>query len=300
MMRETNDTGKRNLGRLNIRRSKHPPPTSGLVIHGVFTLPSQIAALLPFTLLCGDLALASWIGLPQVCVCHTCNRELCGNTPRGTPMTNMGFLRALLAVGLFVLCATTVAQQPALAPQPANGKKDDTKKDTAKLFDSKDVKKDAGKVEGIVKKEEATQIKTFEMKDANITDLQQVLARFAPSKSGKPLLVVADPKTKVLFIRGTQADVEVAAKIIAQLEGEGKTPGPLEVIHLQYTPVDDAMRVLTALELNARVFPCPGHKALILAQGEASLDQVKAVVEKLENAKSQLPAKSRSPRPRRQ
>jgi hypothetical protein len=211
-------------------------------------------------------------------------------------MTNMGFLRALLAVGLFALCTATVAQQPALAPQPTSGKKDDPKKDAGKAVDSKDGKKDAGKVEGIVKKEEATQIKTFEMKDANIADLQQVLSRFAPSKSGKQLLVVADPKTKTLFIRGTPTDVEMAAKIIAQLEGDAKTDGPLHVIHLQYTPVDDAMRVLTALELNTRVFPCQSHKALILAQGEQNMDQVKTVVEKLETANK--PNTGKKPEPK--
>jgi hypothetical protein len=177
------------------------------------------------------------------------------------------FSRVLIAASLLAaLCATAGAQ-------PGGG----LKKDTAPG-----------------KKDDATsQLKTFTVKNANLAEVQQYLTKHftpAPSKpgaaavAGKPTILVAvEPKTKTIFVRGPAPDVDEAGKVIAQLDGMD-TKGPLNVIALQNVSVDEAMKVLTALDLARSVSPCPQSRLLILPQGDPTADEVKTVLVRLESA----------------
>jgi hypothetical protein len=171
------------------------------------------------------------------------------------------FARAWIAVGLFAaLCGAAGAQ-------PAGPKKD----------------------------EGSAQLKTFVVKNANLTEAQQYLVRYftpaapppkpgtAPAAPKPTILVAVEPKTKTLFVRGPAAEVETAGKIIAQLDGSDAR-GPLNVLVLQYAPVDEAMKVLTSLDLAKSVSPLPQSRLLILPQDDPTADEVKTVLVRLEAA----------------
>jgi hypothetical protein len=197
-----------------------------------------------------------------------------------------------LSIVAFALCATATAQPPGTKEQPA------------KTTDKKDeVKKDEGRKDA-PKPNDATQVKAFELKSANAGEVQQFLTRHftpptaavstkpgtpvPPPVAGKPSIQLAyDARTKVLFVRGSAADVETAGKMIAQLEGGAGAAGPLTVIHLRNTTADEVMKVLAALELNGKVHACPMSKALVLAPNDPNADQIKTVIERLDAAKAE-------------
>jgi hypothetical protein len=172
------------------------------------------------------------------------------------------FSRAFMAVGLLAALGAAASAQPTGVP-----KKDDA----------------------------AGQLKAYSVRNANPTEVQQILTRYftptpTPAKPGvapaaaKPTILVAvEPKTKTLFVRGPSADVEAAGKIIAQLDS-GDSKGPLRVLAVQHVPVEEAMRVLTALDLAKSVVPCPLSHLLILPQDDSSADEVQTVVNRLEAA----------------
>jgi hypothetical protein len=176
--------------------------------------------------------------------------------------------RALLAVGLCTaLCAVACAQPPG----------------------------------GAKKEEGGTQLKTFEVKNANLAEVQQYLTRhFTPAAStptSKPgpgttpapapaapaptIRVTVEPKLKALFVRGPAAEVDKAGQIVAVLDGT-TDKGPVHVIALQHVPAEDAMKSLTALNLAKGVTPLPQSRLLVLAQGDPVIEQVKLVIGGLE------------------
>jgi hypothetical protein len=180
------------------------------------------------------------------------------------------------------LCAVATSQPPGDKAQPV---KDETKKDTG------------------AKNGDATQVKAFDLKNANANEVQQFLTKhFTPTAvpvatkvgttapapvAGKPSIHLAyDTRTKALFVRGTAADVELAGKMIAQLDagpnGLSGTGHPLTVIYLRNTTADEVMKVLTALEIGGKVHSCPMSKALVLPQSDPNADQIKTVVERLD------------------
>jgi hypothetical protein len=171
------------------------------------------------------------------------------------------FARAWIAVGLFAaLCGTAGAQ-------PAGLKKDDG----------------------------SAQLKTFVVKNANLTEVQQFLTKYftpatptpkagtTPTPAKPTILVAAEPKSKTLFVRGPAAELEAAGKIIAQLDGSD-VKGPLNVIPLQDVSVDEAMKVLSSLDLAKSVSPLPQSRLLILPQDDPTADEVKTVLVRLEAA----------------
>jgi hypothetical protein len=163
------------------------------------------------------------------------------------------------------LCATAAGQPPTGDAKDQPSKKDDAKKDEAK-------------------RSSGTVVKAFELKSTNASEIQQFLVKYfaAPDggeKSGP--LVAADGKTRTVFVRGSAADVDTAGKIVAQLDG-GSADGPLQVIRLQSAAVDDVVRVLTALELGSRVYPLQLAGALVIPRNETNTDQIKAVIEKMD------------------
>jgi hypothetical protein len=172
------------------------------------------------------------------------------------------------AVLCATLCATAAGQPPTGNATDQPSKKDEAKKD--------DAKKDTGTV-----------VKSFELKSANAGEVQQFLVKYfaAPGGGEKPgLLAAADGKTRTVFVRGSAADVDTAGKIVAQLDG-GSADGPLLVIRLQNASVDEVMRVLTALELASRAHPFQLAGVLVITPGETNVDQIKAVIEKMDGTR---------------
>ena len=199
-------------------------------------------------------------------------------------MTTMGYVRRGGAVLGLLAAISTAAAQPQVGAAKKTAPTAVAKEDSgvvAKKDDATAAKKDEG------------QVKTFELKSGNPGEIQQFLAKHfaavaqaAASQKGPakaPVLIAYDARSKTLFVRGAAADVETAGKIIAQLEGGADAAnGPLYVIRLKNASVEETVRVLTALNLAARVYPCQASRMLILPKGDPDGEQVKAVVDKLD------------------
>lgn len=184
-------------------------------------------------------------------------------------------MRSIVAVAMSVVLGTlAMAQQPVTIAKTQPTKKEDAKKDDVKKVDSKDPAK------------ADTVVKTFELKNANPNEIQQFLSKHlaaAAAKHGRPpFLVAVDFKNKTVFVRGATADVETAGKVIAQIDGGSSKDGPLNVIVLQYTSIEEAMRILNSLELGGSVHACPASHVLVIPHSATNVDQIKAIVEKLE------------------
>jgi hypothetical protein len=57
------------------------------------------------------------------------------------------------------------------------------------------------------------------------------------------------------------------------------------VIQLRYATTAEAMKILTALDLGAKVHACPTAKLLIVPQNDPNVEQIKTVVERLDAGK---------------
>ncbi len=182
-----------------------------------------------------------------------------------------GFSKGLIGAGLFAFCAVAFAQQPPpVGSQPILGRE-----------------------------REGTQVKAFDVKTASAPEIQQLLVKlFAPqpgvgAKAGgkPPVLVALDPKHKTIFVRGTAADVEAAGKVVAQVDA-GEAKGPLTIIVLKNVGTQEVLQVLVPLQLSARVHPCPTSKVLVLDPSDPNADQIKAVVDRLEEENKPTPKKA--------
>ncbi len=190
------------------------------------------------------------------------------------------------------LGAATVAQPPAGAKGAADPAKDvkkgtppaspkDVKKDAPPVNPPKDVKKDVAPP----KPDLTVQVKAFDIKVLHPAQVEQALNKqFATAVASKvggpapaPVAVASDPRTRTVFVRGTAAEIEAAARLIAQIDAG-------VVLPLNGATVDEVMRVLTALELAAKVHADAQAKTITVFASDPNAEQIKLVVGRLSGA----------------
>ena len=228
----------------------------------------------------------------------------------------MMILRMRLMV-VFALLAALCAIAMAQPPQPPGGTKDQPAKKEPAIKKEEPAKKvEPAKKEELTKKEEPTkkvesvkkeeparkvepvkkddsQVRAFELKSANPSEVQQALQKYfaAPvaSKAGATAPaatahVAFDARTKTVFVRGTAAEIEAAGKMIAQLDGG-------HIIQLKNASVEDVMKVLTSLDIAGKVQSYPKAQLIIVPQNDSHFDQIKTVVEHLDAGNKTEPKK---------
>jgi hypothetical protein len=179
---------------------------------------------------------------------------------------------------------------------------DDSKKPLVRKIESKEAPK-------AVTPEEL-HVKSFALRHCEPAELRQALgqllqltatpgAGIAPTamRTGTPymgglqgarpgLSYVVDDRTRTLFVRGTQNEIDKVTGLVDVLDSEpGKTPpaqGGLHVIKLQHAKVDEVMQILNGLQLSNQVVALPKSNLLIVPDSLPSVKEIDRVIETLD------------------
>jgi type II secretory pathway component GspD/PulD (secretin) len=192
-------------------------------------------------------------------------------------------LRAALAAA--VALAALSARAPAQEKAPAKGPAAAAAKAPLK----------PGEVPGV--NPHALTVKSFELAHADPEEVRQTLtqmwvhvmaahgARPGPPGPAQPPRLAVDARTRTLFVRGNEKELEAVSELVAVLDGDPAKPGEgknARVVRLHHAKVGEVLQVLTGLGLAGQVLALPKSNTLILPHNEAEAREVRAVVEKLD------------------
>jgi type II secretory pathway component GspD/PulD (secretin) len=102
--------------------------------------------------------------------------------------------------------------------------------------------------------------------------------------AGGPRIAV-DGRTRTVFVRAPEKDLEAIGDLIAVLDadpGRGPEGKNGRVVHLRNTKVNEVLQVLTGLGLQGQVLALPRSNALLLTGPEADGKEVREVIDKLD------------------
>jgi hypothetical protein len=135
-------------------------------------------------------------------------------------------------------------------------------------------------------KKDGPQVKTITLNHADPDDVRQVLGLLGypasmtgtapqpapagtPGNGAKPRVVV-DGRTRTVFVRGADKDIEAISDVLAMLDAEPGKPVPevknLHLIPLRHAKVDEGLQLLTGLDLANGVVPLRKTNALLVTQ----------------------------------
>jgi hypothetical protein len=142
-------------------------------------------------------------------------------------------------------------------------------------------------------------LRTFQLTFADPDEVKQIVIQMGATLTGRSsprptpgvpalsptLRLAVDQRTRTLFVRGTEKELDAVADLVAVLDADPAKPAPegknARVIRLRYAKVPEVLQVLTGLNLQGQVVGLPRTNALLLT-GTDSEKEVRAVVEKLD------------------
>jgi hypothetical protein len=139
-------------------------------------------------------------------------------------------------------------------------------------------------------------LRTFQLTYADPEEVRGIVTQMGASLTARPgskptpgavttLRLAVDPRTKTLFVRGTEKELDAVADLVAILDADPSKPAAegksTRVIRLRHVQVGEVMQVLTGLNLQNQVIPLTRTKALLLT-GTDTEKEIRAVVEKLD------------------
>jgi hypothetical protein len=139
-----------------------------------------------------------------------------------------------------------------------------------------------------------TEVQAFKLNHADPTELQKMLtanwaalmaAHGQKAASAKAPALVVSERTRTLFARGSDKELEVLAKLIPALDdalgGKESASKDGRVLRLKSANVPEVIQVLTGLGLQGAVIGLPKANALFITN-DAQAKAVRLVVEKLD------------------
>jgi hypothetical protein len=142
-------------------------------------------------------------------------------------------------------------------------------------------------------------LRTFQLTYADPEEVKQIVTQLGASLAARPgskptppfpaasatLRLAVDQRTRTLFVRGTEKELDAVADLVAVLDADPAKPTPegknTRVIRLRYAKVAEVTQVLTGLNLQGQVVALPRTNALLLT-GTDSEKEIRAVIEKLD------------------
>jgi type II secretory pathway component GspD/PulD (secretin) len=139
----------------------------------------------------------------------------------------------------------------------------------------------------------ATHLKAFELTRADPEEVRQVLNQLVNTmsapKPGQPIVMGAvslrlavDPRTRTLFARGTDKELDTVSDLVAVLDGEpGKAPAEgksMRIVHLKHAKVQEVLGVLNNLGYQGQVIALPKANSLVLTQPEGEAKEIREVI----------------------
>lgn len=138
------------------------------------------------------------------------------------------------------------------------------------------------------------EVRTFDLSRAQPDTVRQAVTscwnqymqlRGQPASPMAPRLAI-DPRTQTLFARGTEKELEAIGELIGLLDAApGKASSEnknLQVIHLKHAKPNEVLQILNGLGLQNQVMVLPGSNTLLLPRQAQSMDEVQAVIEKVD------------------
>jgi hypothetical protein len=148
-------------------------------------------------------------------------------------------------------------------------------------------------------------LRTFQLTFADPEEVRQIVTQMGGNMAVRPgsrppipmvsptLRIAVDQRTRTLFVRGTEKELEAVADLVAILDADPAKPAPegksARVIRLRYAKVPEVTQVLTGLNLQGHVIALPRTNAMLLTGTDAE-KEVRAVIEKLD-VESRTPSK---------
>ncbi len=155
--------------------------------------------------------------------------------------------------------------------------------------------------------EPALQLKTFHLQHCDPMELRQALSQLLQPgipggmattavrtaaattilTNGRPgPHLVVDDRTRTLFVRGTNSDIEKITGLIEALDTEpGKSASgnsSLHVVRLQHCRAEEVMQTLTGLQLGAQVIVLQRSNVLVVPASSPILKDIDAVIATLD------------------
>jgi type II secretory pathway component GspD/PulD (secretin) len=139
---------------------------------------------------------------------------------------------------------------------------------------------------------QAMAVKAFELSHAQPEMVRQTVtsswSQFMQLRGHKgnaaPPRIVVDPRTRTLFARGTEQELEGVGELIGLLDAApGKEPTEskgLQVVRLKHAKASEVLQVLAGLGLQSQAMALPRTNTLLLA-GEG-MSEAHSVIEKLD------------------
>ncbi len=200
-------------------------------------------------------------------------------------MTSTMLRPMALAAALGVL---TILGADSAPGQQSKGSPDAKKSPAAKAPEAKPTKKQDTNQDTQVKAIKLSNAKPEEVRETLTSIWAQLMAsRGIPSSgAGTAAPVAVNERTKTLFVRGTEKQLEIVEDLIKVLDTapgqELPSANGLNVVRLRHTKVDEVLQVLTGLGLQQQVIPLTKVNALILPQSERQANDVRVVIENVD------------------
>jgi type II secretory pathway component GspD/PulD (secretin) len=159
-------------------------------------------------------------------------------------------------------------------------------------------------------------LRTFQLTYADAEEVKQIVTQLGANLAARPgskpptppfppvsptLRLAVDQRTRTLFVRGTEKELDAVADLVGILDSDPAKPAPegrnARVIRLRYAKVPEVTQVLTGLNLQGQVIALPRTNALLLI-GTDSEKEVRTVIEKLDvesKATTKPPVKKPTP-----
>jgi type II secretory pathway component GspD/PulD (secretin) len=137
------------------------------------------------------------------------------------------------------------------------------------------------------------ELKAFEVANGNPAEISQTLtavytALRGPIQGANGLRLAVGPRSKTLFVRGTEKEIEVVGDLLRILDAEPGATAPeskfVKLIRLQNTKVAEVVPVLQALGLQSQVIALPTLNAFVINK-ETDSKEAQTVIEKLDGEK---------------
>lgn len=230
-------------------------------------------------------------------------------------MTSTTFRPMALAIAVGALAILGAEPPPG---QPSKNPPNGAKTPAAKPAATNSAPGQASKGSPDAKKSPATksaeadqelQVKAIKLSNVSPEEVRETLTAIWPalmtsrgipaSGAGAAAQVAVNQRTKTLFVRGTDKQLEMVENLIKILDtAPGKEPpsgNGLNIVRLRHAKVEEVLQVLAGLGMQQQVIPLPKMNALILPQSERQANDVHLVIENVDTEGKTKKTASSSP-----